>query len=216
MYIFWRYYYENEKDYCAGIGVCGGFFGLRLFAEQEQNVIHGFMNGLKIYSIDEMTNYIESFPNSDNSIYVNDVFSDPSFVEVYKEANTHMSYTIADKKVDGAAVVTVTFVDIQKLYADTVAKMFTSANTDENLKNLLLDENTNAQELISAYMLSTLQNSDVETVTEEFRLTTYKDGNSFKIRTDDELKELMTGKLSLSRNVTLDDIASGNVDTNVA
>ncbi len=200
--------------FVVAFSVCG--CATNSFAEQEQNVIHGFMNGLKIYSIDEMTNYIESFPNSDNSIYVNDVFSDPSFVEVYKEANTHMSYTIADKKVDGAAVVTVTFVDIQKLYADTVAKMFTSANTDENLKNLLLDENTNAQELISAYMLSTLQNSDVETVTEEFRLTTYKDGNSFKIRTDDELKELMTGKLSLSRNVTLDDIASGNVDTNVA
>ena len=200
--------------FVVAFSVCG--CATNSFAEQEQNVIHGFMNGLKIYSTDEMTNYIESFPNSDNSIYVNDVFSDPSFVEVYKEANTHMSYTIADKKVDGAAVVTVTFVDIQKLYADTVAKMFTSANTDENLKNLLLDENTNAQELISAYMLSTLQNSDVETVTEEFRLTTYKDGNSFKIRTDDELKELMTGKLSLSRNVTLDDIASGNVDTNVA
>ncbi len=200
--------------FVVALSVCG--CATNSFAEQEQNVIHGFMNGLKIYSIDEMTNYIESFPNSDNSIYVNDVFSDENFVEVYKEANTHMSYTIADKKVDGAAVVTVTFVDIQKLYADTVATMFTSANTDEGLKELLMDENTDAQALIAAYMLNTLQNSDVETVTEEFRLTTYKDGNSFKIRTDDELKKLMTGKLSLSRNVTLDDIANGNVDTNVA
>ncbi len=174
-------------------------------ATAEKQAFEQFSVALKTYNKQAMADLLTEFPDHTPYVYLDDIFNDQKYIELYRKLYTDITYAVKSTENDRITV-EVIMPNVQKLYTDTAAYVMSLALTDPELVNKLDENEENGIILIQEMMLALAeQEGAVETMTEEFTLTfTEKEGKTV-IVCDDQLRALITGNFFLSKNSTISD-----------
>ena len=164
--------------------------------------IDRLFEGLKVYDRSVMSEVLTEFPDNSEYVYLDDIFNDEKYIKVYQALYGETEYEIL--KIDSySAKVKVRMPDIQKLFTDVSAWVFSAALEDAELSNKLAENDYNGiiliQELMYAY--ATNEEYEVQTLEAEFNLRFKKVDGRICIVCDEELRALITGNFYLSKNM---------------
>ena len=175
-----------------------GLFGC---SSSSKNVVARFTEGMKKYDRTVMTECLTEFPNNEGYVYLDDIFNDAKYVELYQLLFDDISYVIKKKK-RNSVIIEVELPNIQKLYTDTAAYVMNLAMSDKSLADKLDEDEENGIVLIQELMLVfARQENSVEMMKREYTLSLRKVDGENKIVCDDELRALITGNFFLSKNI---------------
>ena len=163
-----------------------------------KDTVTNFMTALATYDMNEMSKYIEDFPDNTGTAYKHDIYTEDYYRDLYEAANTKLSYSITSATANEVKL-NVTMPDIYTLYQNTFMSVLSQAMSDENMQNYVLDEENDPQLLIIALMINEINENGIDTVNEEITLSVGKINDEYRIKTDDQLKLLLTSKLSLAQ-----------------
>ncbi len=168
-----------------------------------KQVVEDFMTALAAYDVNAMANCVEDMPNSTDSVYIHDIFTEGYYVDLYQIANKdNLSYEIVSTKGDSVKV-KVKMPDIYTLYQNTFMSVVSQTFANEDLLNYVLDEENDPQLMVIALMIDSIENNGIDTIEEEFTLKVGTINGETKIMTNDQLEQLMTSKLVLSQKEAL-------------
>ena len=163
-----------------------------------KEVVTNFMTALTTYDMNEMSKYIEDFPDNTGTAYKHDIYTENYYSDLYALANSKLSYTIKSASAKEVKL-SVTMPDIYTLYQNTFMSVLSQALSSEDSQNWVLDENNDPQILIIALMCQEIEDNGIDTVEEEITLSIGKINGEYKILTNDQLELLLTSKLSLAQ-----------------
>ncbi len=166
----------------------------------DEQVLEQFTVALKTYNKQAMAQLVTEFPDNTPYVYLDDIFNDEKYIELYRKLYTDITYAVKSAKNDRVTI-EVTMPDVQQLYTETAAFVMNLALSDAELVKKLDENEENGIILIQEMMLAFAeQEGAVKTMTEEFTLTfTQREGKRL-IVCDDELRALITGNFFLSKN----------------
>jgi len=171
----------------------------------EKKLIEQFTTAMKSYNKQAMSELLTEFPDKTPYVYIDDIFNDQKYVDLYRKLYTNISYEIKSSKNDSITI-EMTMPNIQKLYTDSAAFVMNLALSDTELISKLDENEENGVILIQEIMLTYADQKDaVEMMTVEFTLKTVQDGGKLRIVCDDALRAMLTGNFFLSKNSTLSD-----------
>lgn len=171
----------------------------------EKKLIEQFTTAMKSYNKQAMSELLTEFPDKTPYVYIDDIFNDQKYVDLYRKLYTNISYEIKSSKNDSITI-EMTMPNIQKLYTDSAAFVMNLALSDTELISKLDENEENGVILIQEIMLTYADQKDaVEMMTVEFTLKTVRDGGKLRIVCDDALRAMLTGNFFLSKNSTLAD-----------
>ena len=176
-----------------------------------KEVVTDFMTALTTYDMDAMSKCIEDFPDNTGTVYKHDIYTEDYYKDLYETANTKLSYSITSASSDTVKL-NVTMPDIYSLYQNTFMSVLSQAISDEQMQAYVLDENNDPQLLIVALMINEIETNGIDTVDEEITLTVGKINGEYKIKTDDQLKLLMTSKLSLAQSSAVNEVVEDTLE----
>lgn len=163
--------------------------------------IDRLFEGLRTYDRSLMSEVLTEFPDNSEYVYLDDIFNDEKYIKVYQALYKDIDYKII-KTDQYSAKVRVRMPDIQKLFIDVSAWVFSAALEDAELSNKLAENDYNGviliQELMYAY--ATNGNYEVQTIETEFNLRFEEIDGRKCIVCDEELRALITGNFYLSKN----------------
>ncbi len=172
------------------------------FNEEEQT-LKQFVDAMKVYDTTEMSEFLTEFPDNTPYVYLDDIFNDAKYQELYRLLYTDIEYAVTSSE-NNRLTVDFTMPNVQKLYTDTAAMVMNLALSDETLVNKLNENEENGIVLIQEMMLALAkQEGSVERMTRTFTLTFERKGTKKVIVCDDELRALLTGNFFLSKNTKL-------------
>lgn len=176
-----------------------------------KEVVTDFMTALTTYDMNEMSKCIEDFPDNTGTPYKHDIYTEDYYKDLYEAANSKLSYSITSSSAKEVKL-KVTMPDIYTLYQNAFMSVLSKALSDEQMQSYVLDENNDPQLLIVALMINEIDTNGVDTIDEEITLSIGKINGEYKIKTDDQLKMLMTSKLSLAQKETAANAADENTE----
>lgn len=163
-----------------------------------KEVVTNFMTALTTYDMNEMSKYIEDFPDNTGTAYKHDIYTEDYYADLYEKANSKLAYTIKSASAKEVKL-SVTMPDIYTLYQNTFMSVLSQALSAEDLQNWVHDENNDPQLLIIALMIQEIEDNGIGTVEEEITLSVGKINGEYKVLTNDQLELLLTSKLSLAQ-----------------
>lgn len=171
----------------------------------EERLVEQFTTAMKTYNKQAMTELLTDFPDKTPYVYIDDIFNDQKYVDLYRKLYTNISYEIKSSENDSITI-EMTMPNIQKLYTDSAAFVMNLALSDTELINKLDENEENGVILIQEIMLAYADQKDaVETMTAEFTLKTVEEEGKLLIVCDDALRAMLTGNFFLAKNSTLFD-----------
>ncbi len=175
----------------------------KLPQSEMENTTKEFMVALQSYDRAAMSVVLSAFPDNTPYVYVDDIFNDPGYVEMYRLLFKDISYRVVGADKNGLTV-EVTMPNVQELYVRVMGVVFQMALTNPELEQKLGESSENGSVLVREIMLDQVKRGQVpQSFTEEFILSFgQKDGQTV-ICCDDTLRTLMTGKFFLSKNTTI-------------
>lgn len=178
---------------------------------EAKEVVTDFMTALTTYDMNAMSKCIEDFPDNTGTAYKHDIYTEDYYKDLYEAANTKLSYSITSAS-SKQVKLKVTMPDIYTLYQNTFLSVAQQALGNEQMTQYVMDENNDAHLLIIALMINEINTNGVGTVDEEITLSVGKINGEYKIKTDDQLKTLMTSKLSLTQKDPVVGAADDNTE----
>ena len=167
----------------------------------EARTLARFTEALKRYDKPAMTEMLTAFPDKTPYVYLDDIFNDPKYQELYRLLYTDITYAVKSKE-NNRLTVEFTMPNIQMLYANAAAMVTNLAFMDETLVDKLNENEENGIILIQELMLEMArQEGKVETMKQKFTLSFAEKNGETLIVCDDELKALLTGNFFLSKSV---------------
>lgn len=184
---------------------CGGCSsGVSREAMEETTAL--FTEALREYNREEMAVYLTQFPDNTAYVYLDDIFNDTGYIELYRMLYPNITYSIQSFE-KNRAVIEYTMPNIQKLYTNVSAAVLNLALTDETLQQKLAENDENGIILIREMMLYYASSGNgIENMTQQFTLTFQKKEGRTVIVCDDALRALITGNFFLSKNMTQESI----------
>ncbi|PWM38726.1 MAG: hypothetical protein DBX52_06555 [Clostridiales bacterium] len=165
-----------------------------------------FTEALREYNREEMAVYLTQFPDNTAYVYLDDIFNDTGYIELYRMLYPNITYSIQSFE-KNRAVIEYTMPNIQKLYTNVSAAVLNLALTDETLQQKLAENDENGIILIREMMLYYASSGNgIENMTQQFTLTFQKKEGRIVIVCDDALRALITGNFFLSKNMTQESI----------
>lgn len=184
----------------------------RLSQTEMEATLSDFTEALREYDRDAMTELLTEFPDNSAYVYLDDIFNDDPYIELYRVLFPDITYEIQAVK-GNKLTVKYTMPNVQGLYSTVSALALQMAMSDESFQEKLSENDENGIVFIQEMMLYlALQGEDVETMTEEFTLTFKERGDQAVIVCNDELRALMTGNFFLSKNMREDEIGESSAD----
>lgn len=172
-------------------------------SREEEQVLKQFYEGMKTYDTAAMAEVLSEFPDNKPYVYLDDIFNDAKYQELYRLLYTDIEYAVTSSE-NNRLTVDFTMPNVQKLYTDTAAMVMNLALSDESLVDKLNENEKNGIILIQEMMLALAkQEGNVEMMTETYVLTFKRQGRKSVIVCDDELRALLTGNFFLSKNTKL-------------
>ncbi len=175
-----------------------------------EQTFSAFMEALKVYDREQMTQLLTEFPDNTPYVYFDDIFNDTQYIEMYQILFADITYSIVEAKGDRLTV-SVTMPNVQKLHAQITALVMNMALEDQALLNKLSENDENGSVLMREMMLAYAKNGyEMEQMTEEFTLRFTTKEEKTVLLCDDELRALMTGNFFLAKNDTRAEIRSAD------
>ncbi len=172
--------------------------------EEASQTLNGFVDALKVYDIEKMTPYLSSFPNKTRDGTIDDMYNDEVYQTIYRHLYSSITYEIKEYK-NNYATVSVTMPNIKQLYQNATLKLNLGAMNNEELKDKIMENDTNAIVLFQQLMLyEVTENNSAQQMTRQYYLTFDRSGEKVKIITDDQLCAFMTGDFSTTRELPND------------
>lgn len=165
-------------------------------ASEAKKITEKLMTALETYDRNVIAGCVEDLPDNTGTAYVHDIYTEDYYVDLYSAANANLSYTISSassKKV----VLKVQMPDLYALYQKVFTSAMSNAMTNATLQEEILSDNFDAHLLVIALMIDDIEKNGISTSEQEITLTVEKYNDNYKIKTDDQLKLLLTDKLSL-------------------
>lgn len=171
-----------------------------------------FTEALKVYDRDQMTTMLTEFPDNSEYVYLDDIFNDDPYIELYRVLFADITYEIKSAQ-KNKLIVAYTMPDVQNLYSTVSSLALQLAMSDESFQDKLAENDENGIVFIQEMMLYlALQGKEIETMTQEFTLT-FKEAEQLPVIVcNDELRALITGNFFLSKNMKQSEIAKENTD----
>lgn len=164
-----------------------------------EGVVTSLFKALKTYDPDGISKIVTEFPNTDDCGVNYDLFSDEAYVTLFRTAYGNLSYTINSiTKNENAATValTMTHPDFKSSYSTALYSVTALMLTDEKLYNQVMsDQEANISYLVPQQMKNMYLSKNIETITTDFTLELIKENDTWKIKTDNQLKNLMSCNL---------------------
>ena len=130
-----------------------------------------FTEALREYNREEMAVYLTQFPDNTAYVYLDDIFNDTGYIELYRMLYPNITYSIQSFE-KNRAVIEYTMPNIQKLYTNVSAAVLNLALTDETLQQKLAENDENGIILIREMMLYYASSGNgIENMTQQFTLT---------------------------------------------
>ena len=171
----------------------------------QEETLEKFIDAMKDYDVAAMNELLTIFPNNAEYVYLDNIFSDLKYQELYRLLYSDLTYSVHSSK-ENEITAEVTLPNIQKLYTEAVMMVTNLAITDKELSDKLAESEENGIILIQELMLSwATQEGRVEAMTEQYTLSFIDRDGKKLIVCDDELKALMTGNFFLSKNQKIPD-----------
>lgn len=192
------------------VGCLGGCSSTEDVSNEEyKTLIDNFFVDLKSYNVDGMKEHLNVFPNKSEYVYLDDIFNDEPYKELYRILYPKLTYEVKSVE-SNIAIVEVTMPNIQQLYATTSMGVTNLALEDETLKQILMQDENKSIELIQQTMLAAARTEGrVNDMTVEFTLTFDREGDKLMIMADDQLRALLTGNFYISKSQRIDEIVNG-------
>lgn len=166
--------------------------------------LDGFVTALKTYDISGMTPYLSVFPDKSRDGTIDDMYSDETYQQIYRKTFSSITYEVVEYS-NNCATIKATLPDIKTLYQNATLKLNLGAMNNADLKDKLMENDTNAVILFQQLMLyEVVENNNVQQMTKEYTLTFDRSGDKVKIIADDSLCAFMTGDFSTTRNLPSD------------
>ena len=174
--------------------------GLGGCSNANQSVVDQFVRGLNEYDRTVMAECLTEFPNNESYVYLDDIFNDAKYIELYQLLYGDISYKV--KKTKGNKMtVEVTMPNVQKLYTETAAYVMNIAMSDKTLTDKLDENEENGIILMQEMMLAfARQENTVEEMVQDYELTFRESEGRMLIVCDDQLRAMMTGNFFLSKS----------------
>lgn len=182
------------------------FVSCKSGAGEAEKVVTDFMTALSTYDINAMSKCVEDIPDNSGSVYKHDIYTEAEYRDLYAAANENLTYSIKSASAKEVKL-SVSMPDVYNLYQNMFMAVLSQAMTNEEMQNYILDENNDPQLLIVAMMINQIKNEGIENVDEEITLSVGKINGEYKILNDDQLKLLMTSKLSLAQKESIESAA---------
>lgn len=165
-------------------------------ATEAKKVVDKLMVALQTYDINKIASCVEDLPDNSGTAYIHDIYTEDYYKDLYAAANEKLSYQIASASAK-EVVLKVQMPDLYALYQKVFASVMSQAMANEDAQKYILDEKTDAHLLVIALMINDIKTNGIETVEQEIKLSVDKFNDTYKIKTDEQLKLLLTDKLSL-------------------
>ena len=164
-------------------------------------VVDRLFEGLMVYDRAIMSEVLTEFPDNTEYVYLDDIINDEKYIKIYQELYKDIEYEIL-KSDQYSVKVKVKMPDVQKLFTDVSAWVFSAALEDSTLSNKLAESDYNGVVLIQELMYSYVTNDDYQAqpLEAEFSLRFENSGGQKRIICDEELRALITGNFYLSKN----------------
>ncbi len=173
----------------------------RSAASVQEQTLAEFTDAMRVYDKQAMTELLTVFPDKKPYVYLDDIFNDEKYQQLYRSLYIDITYAIKSKE-NNRITAEFTMPNVQKLYANAAAMVTNLAFMDETLVEKLNENEMNGIILIQELMLEMVkQEENVETMKQEFTLSFAEKNGKTVIVCDDELKALLTGNFFLSKNV---------------
>ncbi len=164
-----------------------------------KKVVENFMTALTTYDMDAMRDCIEDFPDNSGTPYKHDIYTEDYYKDLYEAANSKLSYTIKSAKA-GSVTLDVIMPDVYGLYQKTFMSVLSQTFSSDEAMKWVEDPENDPQLLVIALMIDEIEKNGIDTVDEEITLTVGKINGEYRIMSNDQLKLLMTSKLSQSQS----------------
>ncbi len=175
-------------------------------SNEMEKTIDQFMDALKIYDREAMTGYLDEFPDSSDYVYLDDIYNDEGYMELYRLTFGGLEYSIEDVN-KNALTIQCTNTDIQNLYNNVTTMVMQMAISDETLQKKLDEDEENGIVLVRELMLSLArENKNLQRSTNTYTISFEKANGKVKLICDDELRTLMTGRFFLAKNMRISDL----------
>ena len=174
--------------------------------EEMEETLSDFMEALKVYDREALTECLDRFPDSSEYVYLDDIYNDEGYMELYRLAFPELTY-IVEEDDKNTLNITCTNADIQKLYVNVTAMVLELAISDETLQKKLNEDEGNGILLVRELMLSMARDpSNLQKATNSYTLTFKRKEGKVVIVCNDELRTLITGRFFLSKNMLASDL----------
>ncbi len=168
-------------------------------ADQMDATIDELVFDLKKYDIAAMKQHLNSFPDKSQYVYLDDIFNDEPYQELYRMLYPKITYKVLSHT-ENTASIEATMPNIQSLFTTIEMNAAMLALEDEEFKNILLQDETKSIELIQQAMLAAARKENgVPMMTEEFTLSFDWVGDRLVILSDDQLRAFITGNFVISK-----------------
>ncbi len=164
-----------------------------------------FMDALKVYDREKMTACLDEFPDGSAYVYLDDIFNDEGYMELYRLTFKDLEYSIEDIE-KNSLTIQCTNTDIQSLYSEVTATVMQMALSDEALQKKLDEDEKNGVILVRELMLSLArENKNLKRTTNTYTVSFKITNGKVILICNDELRSLMTGRFFLSKNMPISD-----------
>ena len=175
-------------------------------ATEMEATLAQFMDALKIYDREAMTACLDVFPDSSGYVYLDDIYNDEGYMELYRLTFGDLEYTIQETE-KNTVTIRCKNSDIQTLYTNVTSTVLQMAMTDPTLQNKLNEDEENGIVLVRELMLSfAREKKNLEQSEDSYTLSFKKENGKVYILCDDELRCLITGRFFLSKNMLVSDL----------
>ncbi len=164
-----------------------------------QGTVSALFKALKVYDVPALESVLTEFPNTKDCGVTYDLYSDDAYIALYKEAYQSISFTIdkIDENESGATVaLTMSHPDLKTAYSTALYSSTALLFSDQNLyEQVMKDPDLDISYLVPQQIKTMYLNDNIKTIESTFTLTLTKQDDTWKIQTDEQLKNLMSCNL---------------------
>ena len=166
-------------------------------AAASKELTETLMTSLATYDINAISKCVEDVPDNTGTTAVVDIYTSDYYMDIYAAANANLTYTVSSSSAK-EIVLKVNMPDLVSLYNKCWNTALSGALSDAELQKLVIEGSTSFDPnlLVPALMLNELKSGSVSTVEKEIKLSVVKINGEFKIKTDEQLKCLLSDGLS--------------------
>lgn len=190
---------KTKKIFAIVIAI---FLILSLFGctqNSAQSAVSELFKALGSYDVKALETLLTEFPNTKDCGVTYDLYSDDAYISLYKEAYQNISFKIdkIDENESKATVtITVSHPDLKTAYSTALYSSTALLFSDQNLyEQVMKNPDLDISYLVPQQMKTMYLNNNIKTIKSTFTLTLTKQDNTWKIQTDEQLKNLMSCNL---------------------